>query len=126
MAPLALALMGAGGYGASAYLDGKTYTKEGIVEPKIGGFDAHLVTGLVGLGLSVLTGGLFGLVGAGAAVGSLVTWGTAKRVTETYKEAVAEYQTRQLAAEGRGRGLLPPVRGAEQNQVPPHLAAALG
>lgn len=125
MAPIALALMGAGAYGASAYIDSNTYTKEGIQEPKIGGFDARLVTGLVGLGLSVMTGGLFGLVGAGAAVGALTSWGTSKRVSETYKEAVAEYQTRQLAAQGGNRPLLPPIRGAENAQLPPHLASAL-
>lgn len=111
--PVALLVLGGGAYGANMYLDDRTYTPEGIAEPQIGGFNARYVIGGLGLAASVMTGGLVGLLGAGAAVGSLLNAQTSAQVTEKYREAVLTYQSRALARQSPVRGFIPPRAGSE-------------
>lgn len=113
MHPVALLVMGAGAYGANMYLDDQTYTPEGIAEPQIGGFNARYVIGGLGLVASMMTGGLVGLLGTGAAVGSLLNAQTAQEVTEKYREAVLTFQSRSLARQAPVRGFIPPRGGSE-------------
>lgn len=105
--PVALLVMGGGAYATNRYLDGETYIPDGIAEPQIGGFNARYIIGGLGLVASVMTGGLVGLLGAGAAVGSLLNAQTAKEVQTVYQKAVITYEQRQLIAQ----------RNAEQRRL---------
>lgn len=75
-----------GWIGLPAYVAGGSLTsmtlKDPNLAPKIGGFDARAVVGGVGVVIATLLTGPLGLVGAGSAIGALLSFDDTRKVKQ--------------------------------------------
>ena len=97
-----LALLG-GGYGAGALLN-KQAMDSPELEPEIAGMQSQLVVGGLGLLAMLLGGPIFGALGAGALIGSSVSYDGVQRVKAGLEKMIEAQITAQLTDGGGGDG----------------------
>lgn len=106
--------------GVPAYLSNGMLTsaayKDPNLKPKIGGVDARAVVGGLGVAAATFLTGPLGLLGAGAALGSLLSFDNARK-TRIGLNTIAMHQAQQQAQiPMQPQGVLP---GPGYNAVPP-------
>lgn len=108
--------------GLPAYISGSVLNtaslKDPNLKPKIAGMDARGVVGGLGVALATLFSGPLGLLGAGAAIGALISYDGTKK-TRIGLNTIALTQAQQQA---QVPGMVPPALPGPQMTVVPPIA----